>query len=105
MKMKKIDEAMMHCYVELFANSTPKGDFLDMVEHATINSFGQKEIPFMDYEIEEEKFYQIMDDSIKKFKIKKYYHQPFKNSIMLGCSPKIKRDEKDNNKPKCCTTN
>jgi hypothetical protein len=91
MTSKKIDEAMMYCYTELYKNANPEGNFLDMLEHAMINSFGQKEIPFMDYEIEEEKFYEIIDDTIKKFKIKKYYHQPFKNSIVLGCSPKFKR--------------
>lgn len=88
---KKIDDAMMHCYVELFANSTPEGNFNDMLKNAMINKFGQKEIPFMDYEIEEETFNTIVDDTIKKFKITGYYKMAFRNSILLGCSPKFKR--------------
>ena len=50
MKQNKIDDALFDCYRELFANSTPKGDFDQLVEDATVNDRGQKEIPFDDYE-------------------------------------------------------
>ena len=87
--MTKIELLMMDCYRELFANSNPKGDFDQLVENATINDRGQKEIPFMDYEIEPDK----MDEIIAKYqrKIRRVGEkQAFKTAILLGCSPKSK---------------
>ncbi len=63
MKQNKIDDALFDCYRELFANSTPKGDFDQLVENATINDRGQKEIPFDDYEIGEARFQEIIVDT------------------------------------------
>ena len=91
MKRGKIDEALFDCYRELFANSTPKGDFDHMFENAEINEMGQKVIPFDDYEIEEQLFQQIIQDIIKKHKIPKYLRQRFSVTIHLGCSPRFKR--------------
>jgi hypothetical protein len=89
MKQDKIDNALWDCYRELFANSTPIGDFDKLVEEATINERGQKEIPFDDYEIDEELFQQIIKDSIKKHKVPKILHQQFSVAIHLGCSPRF----------------
>jgi len=52
--MKNIDKALMHCYRELYANATPSASFDELLKNATINDRGQKEIPFLDYEIEED---------------------------------------------------
>jgi hypothetical protein len=96
MKKENLEKAMMHCYRQLFAYSNPPADFDKLVENATINDLGQKVIPFMDHEIEESLFESIVDQTIKDFKIKPaYYSKGFRVSIMLGCSPKFKRDEKD----------
>lgn len=93
MKKNKIDLALMDCYRELFKNSTPSADFDLLVEQAPINEFGQKVIDFMSYEIEESKCDQIILDTIKKHKISKYDRKPFRTTILLGCSPKFKRNE------------
>jgi len=93
MKQSKIDEALFDCYRELFANSTPKGDFDKLVEAAEINERGQKEIPFMDYEISEEKFEQILKDTLSKHKVPKSLHRSFSIAIHLGCSPKFTRKD------------
>lgn len=93
MKKEKLEKAMMHCYRQLFAYSNPPADFDKLVENATINDRGQKEIPFMDYEIHEGHADDIIEQTIKDFKITKGYHQAFRNTIYLGCSPKFKRDE------------
>jgi hypothetical protein len=86
------EKAMWECYKRLFKESTPSGDFEYLVENATINDRGQKEIPFMDYEIEQDKLDSIINDVISEFKIKpKYRQQAFKSSIYLGCSPKTKK--------------
>ena len=91
MKQKKIDDALRDCYRELFAKSTPSGDFDLLVESAEINDRGQKVIPFMDYEIDEALFQQIIQDTIKKHKVPKHLHGQFSVAIHLGCSPRCKR--------------
>ena len=57
---KSIDKALMHCYRELFANATPAASFDELLKNSTVNDSGQREIPFMDYEIEEEKFNEML---------------------------------------------
>jgi len=93
MKKEKLDIAMMHCYRQLFAHSSPPADFDKLVEDAELNSFGQKVIPFMDYELSEDIFNDLMEKTISDFKIPKGYRDVFKRSILLGCSPKFKRNE------------
>jgi hypothetical protein len=90
--MTNIDKAIMHCYRELYANATPPASFNELLENATVNEQGQKVIPFLDYEIEESKFDEIIDDTIKVYKIKgTILKQSFKNTILFGCSPKFKK--------------
>lgn len=92
MTSKSIDKALMYCYRELYANATPSASFDELLKNATINERGQREIPFMDYEIEESKFDEIIDDTIKVYKIKgAILKQSFKNTILFGCSPKFKK--------------
>ena len=92
MKDKKIDEAMMHCYRELYANSTPTASFDELLENATTNEQGQKVIPYNDYEIEEDLFDEIVEDTIKVYKIKhKILKTSFRNTMLFGCSPKFIR--------------
>ena len=92
MTNKSIDKAIMHCYRELFANATPPASFDELLKNSTVNEQGQREIPFMDYEIEESKFDEIMADTIKVYKIKgSILKQSFKNTILMGCSPKFKK--------------
>ena len=93
--MRQEEKAMWECYRRLFSQSTPSGDFDKLVENATINDRGQKEIPFMDYEIDESVCMEIIEKTLKDFKIKKYLHSRFKTTILLGCSPKFKVYEKD----------
>jgi len=87
----KEDKAIHKCYVELFKHSTPSGDFDLLVENAEINDRGQKVIDFMSYEIDEEKYDQIVESVIKEFKIRSWKKQRFKNTIALGCSPKFSK--------------
>ena len=92
-KQKRIDNAMMDCYRELFANSTPKGNFDKLIEEAIENEFHQKVIPFMDYEIDEKDFDTILQKYVedKSLKLSKYEKRAFSISIHLGCSPKFKK--------------
>lgn len=93
MTNKKIDLAIMHCYRELFANSIPAASFDELLKNSTVNDRGQREIPFMDYEIEEAKFDEIVEDTITVYKFKgKILKQSFRNTILMGCSPKFKKN-------------
>lgn len=86
---KKEEQAMMECYKMLYENSTPPANFEQLMEEAPLNEFGQKVIDYMAYEIEEKLCMEIIDFVIKKNKLKKYVRNTFKNSILLGCSPKF----------------
>ena len=87
------DKELMHCYRQLFAHSTPAASFDELVENARVNEVGRLEIDFMSYEIDESVADEIIEQTIKDFKIKpKYVQQQFRNTIYLGCSPKFKRD-------------
>lgn len=86
MKQEKIDKLLLDCYTELYKHSTPSVDFNELL-------FSQKIIPFNDYEIEHSKFENILNDMIKKYKLKGYKIQQFKNTIYMGCSPKIKEND------------
>lgn len=93
MTNKNIDKAMMHCYRELFAKATPSASFDELLKNATTNEQGQKVIPFLDYEIEKDVFEKIVADTIKMYKINRsYLKQSFRFTIMMGCSPKFKKD-------------
>jgi hypothetical protein len=93
MKQDKIDLALFDCYRELFAGATPYGDFDKLVEVATLNERGQKEIPFDNYEIDEDLFQQIITETLKKHKVPKSLHRSFSIAIHLGCSPRFTRKE------------
>lgn len=92
----KEEKAIHYCYCELFKNATPSADFNELLKNAKINKLGEKEIPFNDYEIEQEKLDEIIEKSIKKFNFKSnYYKQLFRNTIYLGCSPRKKNNSED----------
>ncbi len=87
---KKIkDEEIMHeLYRRAFAVSTPPGDFDELMAKAEINEFGQKVIPFMDYECPHEVMEKILEDAMVEFKVPKHRIKAFSFNFWLGCSPK-----------------
>jgi hypothetical protein len=82
---------MSEMYRRAYAASTPIGDFDVMVQNAPRNEFGQKVIPYLKYECEQEVMEQIIIDVLKEYKVPKRRHELFRNSFMLGCSPKTKQ--------------
>lgn len=90
MKITKEEKLMLECYRQLFAASTPPADFDELVENATINERGQKEIPFMDHEIDQKEFEEIVDSILKSSRLSKWRKEMVKRSVLLGCSPKFK---------------
>ena len=92
MREKKITEAMMECYQLLYEKSTPSADFKQLMDNAELNERGEKVIDFNSYEIEEDKFDEIIQGIVFKYKFKNYIEKSFKVAITLGCSPKFKRN-------------
>jgi hypothetical protein len=88
---KKDEEIFFEMYRQAFKKSTPSADFDKLLENATINKRGEKEIPFMDYECEHEVLEDIFNETLKKFKVPKYRHDSFKISYWLGPIPKTKK--------------
>lgn len=92
MKLSKEEQVLWDCYRELYASSTPKGDFDELIKNAEINEKGEKVVPFDDYEIDVEKAIEIIDKYKKKFKYK-WKKNAFSSTIHLGCSPKFKQND------------
>ena len=87
------EKALTECYRKLYKASTPPADFDELIKNATTNENGEKVIDYNAHEICEYEFSEIVDEVIKKHKIKTHRVTPFKNSIYLGCSPKFKKTE------------
>jgi hypothetical protein len=84
----KEELALLECYRRLFKQATPSADFDLLCENATLDEQGRKIIPFLDYELEDGKFKQIISEVIKEYKIKPLRRKAFEITILLGCSPK-----------------
>ena len=89
----KEEEAIRECYRKLYKASTPPADFDELMNNASIDENGEKVIDFMAHEICEYEFSEIMSDVIKQYKIRSHRQDLFKNTILLGCSPKFKKTE------------
>jgi hypothetical protein len=88
---KKKNELILHeLYRRAFAASTPYGNWDKMLEEAIINERGEKEIPFMDYECDENILEDIFNTVMKENKVPKWKQKAFIFSFYLGCSPKTK---------------
>lgn len=87
----KESRLIFDCYEELFLNSTPSVSFKYLYQTSPTNKGGQVDIPFNDYEIEEDKLEEIISKYEKKLtgRLSKY-RQRFRNTIYWGCSPSTK---------------
>jgi hypothetical protein len=88
---KQLAKIVMDCYREMFKQSTPSADFDELLDKAELNEFGQKVIDFMSYELEEEKFEEILTSTIKSNKLNEYDAKRVSVNVYLGCSPKTKK--------------
>jgi hypothetical protein len=89
-KLTKDEKILHEIYRRVYNVSKPRADWDYLLENATTNENGQKEIPFMNYECEEEVMDKILEDVLKEYKVPKYRQHLFRNSFYLGCSPKTK---------------
>ena len=88
-KRKDSEEKIMHeLFKRAFAVSTPPADFDELMAKAEINEFGQKIINYMDYECSQKVMQNILDNTMKEFKVPKHRIKAFAFYFWLGCSPK-----------------
>lgn len=90
---KKEEKIIWDIYRDLYKEATPNADFDKLVEEAPTNSRGQKDIGFMNYEISESKFNEILDRHLKGRRITKIKQRMLRNTVLFGCSPKFKKEE------------
>lgn len=112
---KKItdDELIIDGYKALYAAATPPADFQQLLNECRkyIDADGkihytetpltieecksrswQKDIGYMDYELDQEIYHQIVEDKVKEHKLKGTRAQAFRNTMYLGCGPAFKKD-------------
>jgi hypothetical protein len=104
------DELVIDGYKALYAAATPPADFevlmneckkyIDKNGHShyteapltkreCMERGWQKDIGYMDYELNEETYASIVEAKIKEHKLKGIKAEAFKNTMYLGCGPKI----------------
>lgn len=90
--MRSIEKAVLHCFRELYAHATPPANFDKLMEEAPVNEEGKKVIDYDSYEIEEEIYNEIVNDSMKLYNIKhKILKNQFLFAVHLGASPRFKK--------------
>jgi len=90
---KKLFDAAMNCYRELYKEATPSADFDELVANAPINERGQKVVDYNAYRLSREKYEEIVEAHIKKNKLKGYEARGFRIEMYLGCGPSSKIDD------------
>ena len=93
MNQQKTDKAILDCYTRLYAEADPPADFQRLMDNAELNEQGQKIIPYWAHEIDCDRGAEIIEETAKKHRVPKYLRQAFRNTIMLGVSPKYKSNE------------
>ena len=87
MTPSKFHDIVIDIYRELYANSTPKGDFDKLLKEAPMDFNGDKIIPYKEYSIEG----SLMDDIVKKYMTRYRMNSLERKSVLaavyLGCAP------------------
>ena len=108
------DELVVDGYKALFAAATPPADFEKLVNecvkyidyngvhHETKTPLSEeefiargwkKDIEYMNYELDEEIYREIVESKIKEHKLKGIRAQAFRNTMYLGSGPAFKKKE------------
>lgn len=89
-KQSKAEKALWYFYREIYKVANPPADFDKLLEEAPVNKRGEKEIDYLSYEVDADLYDKIVEDTIKKFKLKPYEQRNFKLEAYLGAGPKTK---------------
>ena len=85
--MEKHNQIVLDILKELFLNSDPSVDFLDLLEKAESNELGQKIILYTDYKISESKAEEIIVKHLQGKRLTKLSQKLVRNTVLLGPSP------------------
>lgn len=88
-KRNRLNEIVHDIYKELYFNATPSADFDEVVRNAKIEN-GQKIIPYMDYEIEDDLMTKIINKHTKMNKLSRREKASIRFEVLLGVSPRSK---------------
>ncbi len=92
MKESKEQKIIWDIYVELYANSEPKGNFDELVNSAEKDKNGRKIIPYENHEISLEDYNEILERNLKGKRLTKLKQQAIKNTVALSVSPRFKKE-------------
>lgn len=92
-RQTKLYNLVMDCYRELYRESTPSADFDELVKNAPINDDGQKMIDYNAYELDFDKYGEIVEKYIKKGKLSYFEVKGFRFEMALGSGPRTKLRE------------
>jgi hypothetical protein len=91
---KKVTQALFEIYRRVYKVSEPPADWDELYSNAPLNSMGQKEVSYMNYECSDEVMKKIVTEVLKEYKTPKRLHEAVNFNFWLGCSPKsIKNNE------------
>ena len=91
-KKKLTDEEILHeIYRRVYKASTPSADWDELLATATLNEHGQKVVKYMEYECSKETMEEILNSTLKEYKVPTWRRPAFSTSFWLGCSPKTAR--------------
>lgn len=83
---EKWAKALEYCYCQLYKNSTPPADFLELPYKDPESNF------FMDYEIDEKVYMDLVRKAMLFHHVPNRQRPAFINTVHLGPSPKFKKN-------------
>lgn len=86
-RVKDKEDIMFDILRQMYKEADPSADFDSLMEKATINERGQKDIHFESYYLSQERQDQIIEEQLKGRRLTKIKKQMIKNSMYLGCFP------------------
>ena len=84
--MTKDEKIVLEIYQQMYEEASPKGDFKKMMELGETKREGF----FNDYTLSIERQQEILNETMKKYKIPKWRRKAFNFEVLLGCSPSSK---------------
>ena len=75
---------LLKIYKKVYAETDPPADFRKLMDSGET----KKEGWFMNYTLSEERQKEILETTLKEFKIPKWKKKAFRVEYWLGCSPK-----------------
>lgn len=93
MAKNSLNDIILECYREVYKQTTPPADIDEIIKSGE----GNQERWFMNYEISEHLYNEIITSVIMKHKLTKWQKAVIERSCLLGCSPKFSGNDTNYN--------